>query len=342
MAAAPRFVTDGDHWQTLWAIAGPKMPLKETFIAENIIIGPVAADKLERFSSDRPPVPKVSASSDLAITHYPPRDEIKSRFKLQIDIGAKNSDEAHERAKSIADTLLSSLSIVVPGGRYHAELRKIRIANADEEYSPYSETVTVSPLADPVEITDEEISRALFVSKAIDGDEIAQNAYMHLLTAWQLHTIPGSRPLHRSVLQHYILCIEAIVNGVMNSIRLDRADSIRLEERNYASQFAVELPGRSDKPKAIREASTKLRDISLTNFLPSIEAVAPILKLSESEVANAKDFYRFRSQKLSHPGRTKTDDFNKWLASGPTVGELSLADAMARTFFLSYCENLGS
>jgi hypothetical protein len=106
-------------------------------------------------------------------------------------------------------------------------------------------------------------------------DSTAVNAYVHLLTAWQLQSTVGAKPLERSILQHFVLCMEAVVNGAMTSIRKDRRDSIRLKERKFASEFAESLSKRADKPEAIRQASTRLREISLSTPPPTASALAP-------------------------------------------------------------------
>jgi hypothetical protein len=95
---------------------------------------------------------------------------------------------------------------------------------------------------------------------------------------------------------------------------------------------------RSDKPAAIRQASTKLREIGLQNIVPSIAAVAEIIKIPDSVRDQAIGLYRFRSSSLSHPGRTKDADFGKWLKSGPTVADHCVADIVARAFLVRYAE----
>ncbi len=171
----------------------------------------------------------------------------------------------------------------------------------------------------------------------VELDEIAENAYVHLLTAWQLQTTAGSKPLQRSILQHYVLCIEAVVNGIMARVRRREADAIRLAEREFAAVFAADLVKRADKPDAIRAASTRLRELSMTNMLPSIDMTASVLDLGLAVVKAAKDLYRFRSNSLSHPGRTKPEDLRKWLQEGPTIDRFCAADVVARAFLTAYC-----
>ena len=125
----------------------------------------------------------------------------------------------------------------------------------------------------------------------------------------------------------------------MAQVKTRTRDRIRLEERKFAEKFAVSLPKCADKPKAIREASTKLREISLINMLPSIEQVAETFQLPDSIRDQAKDLYRFRSKSLSHPGRPKKQDLEEWLRQGPGIAQHCLADIVARAFFLGYCEH---
>ena len=328
------------HWQTLWTLAGPKLPKNEIFLMECVHIGPISNEISERFNQERAPVISLSGTTDMVVTHYPPRDEVKSTYKLQIDVAAKDADQADERAQAIADRLLTSLSLVVSGGRYHAELRKLRIAEAKEEFSNYSETATVSLLGDPDNLSQQEIDLGISLYILIGEDSVAENAYVHLITAWQLQSTAGAKPLERSTLQHYFLSIESIVNAVVGVLKKEAADNIRLKEREFARKFAEELPRRADKPSAIREASTKLREISLANFLPSVDLVAPALQLSASDTDAAKELYKFRSKRLSHPGRSDKAEFRKWLFGGANVGDLCLADRIARAFLRGYCGNI--
>jgi hypothetical protein len=179
--------------------------------------------------------------------------------------------------------------------------------------------------------------RALFT--ITEKDSIAENAYIHLLTAWQLQNTAGAKPLQRSILQHYVLCIEAIVAGVMTSIRRERADALRQEERKFAAEFAETLLKRANKPEAIREASTELRRIGLINMLPSIAIVSSLLQLPENVKSQAVDLYRLRSSNLSHPGRDKPEAFKEWLARGPNVERFCQADLVARSFLAAYCRH---
>ena len=176
----------------------------------------------------------------------------------------------------------------------------------------------------------------------VELDKVAENAYVHLLTAWQLQTTAGSKPLQRSILQHYVLCMETVVNGIMAPVRRRQADAIRLAEREFAAGFSVDLAKRSDKPDAIRAASTRLRELSMTNMLPSIDMTASILQLEPAVVRSAKDLYRFRSSSLRHPGRTKPEELRKWLQEWPTIDRFCPADLVARAFLTAYCAHAHS
>ena len=327
-------------WQTWWSIVGPNLPRSECRLQGNVFLAPIGPEDFVQMKSFRAPSPSVSVTNDSFVAHYPPRDEVQSRYRLQIDVKAHDDNEAHEIAQNIADRLLTCLTLIVPGGRYHAELRKLRRLGDHQEISKYSEAVTVSPLSDPENLEESDIRRVLQLISGIENDPTAENAYIHLLSAWQLQSTSGSKPLDRSVLQHYVLCMEAVVNGSMGKIRQSLSDRIRLEERKFALDFAEELPRRADKPDAIRKASTKLREIALLNMIPSIVEVAPILQISQEDVQLAKELYRFRSSSLSHPGRTKKEDFHRWLRRGPTVKDICLADRISRVFFRGYCENV--
>ncbi len=326
-------------WQTWWSVVGPKLPRSEIRLNRNIVLAPLSQEDFAQMKTFRAPVLSLSASTDSSVVHYPPRDEIQSRYRLQIDVEGRDADEACEIAQRIADRLLTSLTLIIPGGRYHAELRKLRRTGAEQEFTGYSERVVIAPLIEPENIEETEITRTLALFDAFERDAIAENAYVHLLSAWQLQSTSGSKPLERSVLQHYVLCMEAVVNGTMGKIRTNLSDRIRADERQFASEFAEELPRRADKPDAIRKASIRLREISLLNAIPSIAEVASMLQLPDEDAQRAKELYRFRSSSLSHPGRSKRDDFDRWLRKGPNVGDICLADHIARAFLRGYCEN---
>ncbi len=327
-------------WQTWWSIIGPRMPQSETRLNSSIVLAPLSRESFDLMKAHRAPVPSLNASTDSFIIHYPPRDEVQSRYKLQIDVKAIDEGEACEIATRIADRLLLSLTLVVPGGRYHAELRKLRQENSDQEITGWSDTVSISPLSEPGNLDEREILRTLRLSTVLESDAVAENAYIHLLSAWRLESTPGSRPLQRSVLQHYVLCLEAVVNGTMKKLRAASADKIREDERKFANEFAEELPKRSNKPEAIRNASTRLREIACQNMIPSISEVAPVLKLSDEILQHAKNLYRFRSSNLSHPGKSRKEDLEKWLRSGPSVEHVCLASQVAEAFLRGYCDNI--
>jgi hypothetical protein len=258
---------------------------------------------------------------------------------MQVDVEAKDEDDACDIAQRLVDRLLLALSLSIPGGRYHAEMRMIRLFGEDQEKTAWSQSATVTILTEADVFHPDDITAAQMLFATTQGDSVAENAYVHLMTAWQLQATAGAKPLQRSILQHFVLCFEAIVNGVMTTIRRSRVDSIRQEERAFASDFASSLVKRADKPEAIRQASTRLREIGLVNMLPSIDTVCDLLHLSTDIRAMAKDLYRFRSTSLSHPGRGEREAFRKWLASGPTVSEFCPADVVARSFLTAYCRN---
>ena len=326
------------QWQTWWSIVGPKLPQSEIRLHNSAVFAPLTEDTFEHMKANRPPIPSVTPTTDSFVVHYPPRDEIQSRHRLQIDIEASDEDEAGDFAQRIVDRYIMSLSLAVPGGRYHAELRLLRRTDDPQEYTAWSQHVTISVLAEPECLDELDIRRVTKLFNSLEHDSIAENAYIHLFSAWQLQITAGSKPLERSILQHYVLCIEALVNGAMAKVRKDQRDQIRLEERKFASEFAETLSKRADKPYAIRQASTRLREISLSNMLPSIDAIAPIFKLSVEMAGYAKDLYRFRSSSLSHPGRTESEGLQKWLFKGAKVSDICLADRVARAFFLGYCD----
>ncbi|TSE07596.1 hypothetical protein C1D09_018880 [Mesorhizobium intechi] len=286
----------------------------------------------------RVPVIKMDASLDSQVIAYPPRDEVQSRHRLQIDVEAANADEASDIAQRIADRLLLSLSLSIPGRRYHAELRRLRRAGEQQELTAWSQPARIAMFYEPDALFESDLTEVRALFSITENDSVAENAYVHLLTAWQLQNTAGAKPLQRSILQHYVLCVEAIVTGVMTSIRRERGDSIRLEEREFAAEFAETLSKRANKPEAIREASTELRRIGLINMLPSIATVASVLRVPDNLKDQAVDLYRFRSSNLSHPGRDKPEAYKEWLANGPTVEQFCRADIVARNFLAAYCK----
>lgn len=329
-----------ERWQTWWIVTGPKLPSSELRFTDRIVLAPLSEADFQDAKKRRSPVLKMDASLDSHVIAYPPRDEVQSRHRLQIDVEAANVDEASDIAQRIADRLLLSLSLSIPGRRYHAELRMLRRVGEQQEVTAWSQPATIAMFyePDPMFETDLNEVRTLFLTTA--ADSVAENAYIHLLTAWQLQNTAGAKPLQRSILQHYVLCVEAIVAGVMTSIRRERADSIRQEERKFAAEFAETLPKRANKPEAIREASTELRRIGLVNMLPSIAAVSPVLGLPDTVKDQAVSLYRFRSSNLSHPGRDKPEAFKEWLAGGRTVDQFCRADMVARSFLAAYCKHI--
>lgn len=325
------------RWQSMWLIIGPRLPQSEIKLCNDIYLAPLSEEFFQHIKEESTPVPKLAMSSDAFVVRYPPRDVVQSRYRLQVDIIESEQDRAIERATQIVDRLLASFSLTIPGSRYHAEMRKVRRADQTIEYSGWSQTANVAAHKPPRPFEPGDIDRALIFYKKIDTDKTAQNAYVHLLTAWQLQDTAGAKPLQRSVLQHYVLSMETITNGFMEGVRKNRNDSIRLEERKFAKQFSEELLKRSDKPEAIRQASTKLREIALVNMVPSIETIAPLLGLSDAMKERAKELYRFRSRSLSHPGGMREAEIADWLRSGPTIDTVCEADAIARAFLVGYC-----
>lgn len=229
---------------------------------------------------------------------------------------------------------------MVTGGKYHGELIKYRRQNDEMELGAYSETVTITPLKPPAKLEKTEITVVVGLMNAIEENLTLRNSYQHLLSAWELQKTSGSKPLERSILQHYVLSLEAIVNGTMKEVRKEKRDQIRLKERSFAAEFAKEIRNRADKPEAIRNASTRLREISLVNMMPSLDEVAPILDISDDLTDLAKNLYRFRSRGLSHPGEVKVNEIKKWLGTGGRVEEVCLADRIVQKYFKGYCEKM--
>ncbi|MGL4091205.1 hypothetical protein [Agrobacterium cavarae] len=326
-----------DQWQTWWIITGPKLPGKEFRFSDRIVLAPLSDAAFEDSKKVRPPVIKMEASLDSQVLCYPPRDEVQSRHRLQIDVEASDAEEASDTAQRIADRLLLSLSLSIPGRRYLAELRRLRRVGDQGEITAWSQSATIAMFEEPDPLFEADLSEVRALFSEIDKDAVAENAYIHLLTAWQLQNTAGAKPLQRSILQHYVLCVEAIVNGVMTSVRRDRVDSIRHEEREFAASFAETFSKRANKPEAIREASSELRKIGLINMLPSIATVSSVLGITDSVKDQAINLYRFRSSNLSHPGRDKPGTFRDWLSGGPTVDKFCLADVVARNFLTAYC-----
>jgi len=323
-------------WQTWWLLIGPKMPLTELRLPGNITLAPLPYSSAGDPPVLSPPVPKMSTSSGGYVARYPPRDEVQSSHRLQVDVEADDQDGAELLSTQIVNRFLTTLSLSLPGPRYHAELRKLRRANEQHEFSAWSQTALITAYSDPQPIELDEIASALKLFELVESDDTAENAYIHLLTAWQLQDTAGAKPLRRSILQHYFLCVETVTNAVMSKVRATKSDAIRHEERKFAGEFASSLSDRADKPAAIRQASTKLREIGLQNTVPSIMAVAEIIKVADHHRDQAIKLYHFRSSSLSHPGRTKNADFDKWLTSGPTVADHCAADVVARAFLVHY------
>ncbi|WP_322895430.1 MULTISPECIES: hypothetical protein [unclassified Yoonia] len=327
------------QWQTLWSLSGPELPDEAISVAQNIHIRPRNASEAATHSSS-PLSPTVSVPGGLYVVNHPPRDEVHGSHRLQVDVKAKTEDEAISEAEKTCERLTASLSLAVSGTPYFFELLRIRRVDQKEEYSGWSQAVRFSQLVAPTPLKDSKLKLSLDIAWSIENNETANNAFLHLSTAWQLQATSGSKPLQRSILQHYVLCIEAIVNGAMGQVRKGKKEEIRIAEQKYSNEFAENLGNRVDKAKAIREASTALREISLVNMIPSLDAICPMLGIPSNICASAKDLYRFRSRNLSHPGKKQDAEMKKWLNSGPKTFEHCLADTVARAFLLSYCQRL--
>tara|TARA_R110001606_G_scaffold372772_2_gene529938 strand:+ start:43 stop:1068 length:1026 start_codon:yes stop_codon:yes gene_type:complete len=325
-------------WQTKWLIIGPRLPTDETRLLGNIVLAKLSDRDFEYMVDAQVPVARVNCRTISFVARYPPFDVVQSRYRLQVDIAGKDEAEAAGRASEIVNRLLLSLSLAIQGPRYRAELRQIRLANKKTVHTAWSQPVAFNKCSEPMPLNADDLPRAMKLFTATENDDVAENAYVHLLTAWQLQDTVGSKPLERSVLQHYVLCIETIVNGLGKQTRDAEKDVIRMEERKFAKQFAEELPERADKPAAIRDASTRLREIGRQNMIPAIDKAALILKIPEDARDDAKALYKFRSRNLSHPGRANAGGMKKWLQSGPSISEFCLAETVARTFLVYYCD----
>jgi hypothetical protein len=327
-------------WQTLWSISGPELPEKPVWITKSIHIRPQNAEEAMEKHPSNSLIPTLTVSHGLYVVHYPPRDEVKGSHRVQINVESETDDDAVREAEQKCERLTASLSLAVSGTPYFAQLLQIRRADQAKEYSSWSQIVRISPLAMPTALEDGKLNFSLKLSRLVEEDETANNAFLHLSTAWQLQATSGSKPLHRSILQHYVLCVEAVVNGAMSKIRKEKRDVIKLAESKFSQEFAASLSKMADKAKAIREASTILREIALANMIPSIDTIGPIMGIPEDVCANAKDLYRFRSRNLSHPGKNQDDGMRRWLDSGSKTHEHCLADTVAREFLLAYCAHV--
>lgn len=327
------------NWQTWWLVIGPKLPERETRLLPNVIIAPLSDENFELEKNGSVPVPKITGGPDFVIAHYPPSDVVRSRHRLQVDVRAKDQDEAESLVRDIVDRILLGFTLTVPGARYVAELRHLRQAGVPGQVSAWSQTVGIEVRDPPNFATQDEIADALVVFSSAGSNSTVESSYVHLMTAWQLQDVVGSKPLKRSILQHYILSIEAIVNGIMTNVRGKDSARIRAEEHKYVDELILDLPRRADKPKAIREASTRLREIGLQNMLPSIEMVAPLLGLSTDQASAAKKLYQLRSSTLSHPGKKQGSEIDAWITPGENFVPCK-ADELARAFLSAYCHTL--
>jgi hypothetical protein len=330
------------QWQTLWSISGPELPEQPIWITQSIHIRPRNATEVVDEHPSTTPQPTLTVPHGLYVVHYPPRDEVQGSHRVQINIDAETEDDAVREAEQICERLTATLSLAVSGTPYFAQLLNFRRVDQEKEYSGWSQVVRISPLAMPSALENRKLKFSMSLSGLIEGDETANNAFLHLSTAWQLQATSGAKPLQRSILQHYVLSVEAVVNGVMSKIRKEKKDAIKLAEQRFSKEFTDNLPKRADKAKAIREASTKLREISLANMIPSIDSIGPIMSIPEDICISAKDLYRFRSRNLSHPGKKQDDGMQHWLKSGSKTHEHCLADTVARAFLLAYCNHVST
>lgn len=323
-------------WQTNWLIIGPKMPEQELRLSDNIVIAKLNDEAFKRMSAAQVPVTRINYPGANYAAHHPPFEIVQSRYRLQVDIRALDQDDAVKCASEIVNRLLVSLSLTIDGSRYRAELRAAKIAGQAQEYTAWSHPMSFAAFPDPGDLHAADMERSLDLFRRIDQNGILSNAYENLMAAWQLQDTVGTKPLQRSVLQHYVLSIETIVNGVAKDIRASQQDKIRQAERLFASEFSDSIQGRADKPKAIREASNKLREIGLQNTIPCIDSVGPMLTIPTNIVEHAKELYRFRSRNLSHPGKANAEELSSWLNSDPATYKFCAAEIISRAFINGY------
>ena len=323
-------------WQTWWSIAGPKLPDKEIRFGKNAVIGPISAEAEKR--ALRAPQVIPPAVAGMCVFHSPPMDRVQSLYRLQIDISEKNEGAALRAARNLASSILTSLTISI-GGRYVAELRMFTLAGTGHDKSSWYETSGVN-IGEPETLSFNEATEASTLSDLFHSDQTANAAFQHIQAAWQLQSTPGSKPLQAPTLLQYVLCVEAVVNGVMPKIRAQRAKEIDQDCRDYAEFFLSTVDNSNKKAKAIVAAATELRRISLLNTIPSIELVGNSLGVPSNLVQEAMDLYKFRSSKIGHPGRVETKAFHKWLTPESEKNSVCLADAIARAYLKCYCSAL--
>ncbi len=311
------------------------------YIFPHLIIAPVPAPPGKEATSNlRAPSFHFSSGGQYEVVHYPPYDRVRSEHKLEIHLKASSADEAEDRSRLIADEFLASLTLVVGQGRYHAELKKLKSNDEDHEFSSWSQTITGMKYDKPTTISADQIEMAKDLCKSLSANSTVENSYGHLLTAWKLLETSGSKPLRRSILQHFVLSIEAIVNSVMADHRASLKEDIERREEEFSSEFFSKINSTTNKPKAIRDASTKLREISGVNFIPAVNVVAKLLSIPPQIAYEAQSLYRMRSRSLSHPGKGSQQDQDSWLERPPAVSGVGKADRVARSFLLAYCTQL--
>lgn len=320
-------------WHTWWSIAGPKLPEVEMRFNKYAIIGPISAD-VEKTVLRAPPFlwPTVPG---MCVFHSPPTDKVQSLCRLQIDVPEKNEESALRTAHEIANRLVASLTILT-GGQYFVELRMFKLAGTRHNHSPWSETAGVVNMEEPKKLSSNEIFAASKLADLLSSDKIAKGALQHLQAAWQLQSTPGSKPLQAPTLLQYVLCVEAVVNGVMPKIRADRTTEISRDRREFAQSFLSTIDKRNKKANAIADAASELRKISLLNTIPSIKLAGEALGVPSDVIEHAMDLYKFRSSNIGHPSGISRVSFKKWLQPTDNLKSLCLADVIARAYLVGY------
>lgn len=331
-----RDTTTKPVWQTWWGLAGPRLPSKEVRVGLRAVIGPLTEEQEKQ--ALRAPAIGPQKGGGLYVSHLPPRDIVTSLHRLQIDLEAVDEDEAIKLAGVECKKILTSLSLSVPEGDYFAELRMLRKHNASVQRSAWSEVASFVKMDfPPKDLEASHLAETEGYLNVLEKDGVAKSAHVHLVTAWQLAGTPGSRPLAHSTVLHFFLCVEAIVQGVMVSIRSKKADRLKMEAKKFSEEFWQNLDKIGDKSKAIQTASTKLREITLQNTIPGILATADNLGLTSEVTEKAIELFKFRSSNLGHPGASTDVRLLEWLNKEPGLDKLCPADEVARSFFKGYC-----
>jgi hypothetical protein len=324
-------------WQTLWTILGPSLPGEETSLGDGVIIAPLTEDEFARINDSRQPQFTIKPSTtDCFVVNHSHSSEVQSRHRLQIDVEAPNEGYARRRAMEKSDRLILSLSLAAAKyGRYYAEFLKIHQADHEVEWGAWTTPKSAWWFDEVAQISRLELETAAHLINLTETSPAVNSAYTHLLTAWSLHEIPGSTLLKRSILQHYVLCIEAIVKSVMKFERRRLQDRIRPEEKKYAEEFSTTLSVSSDKSAEIRKAARQLQVISLDTARLGIEHASGVLGVPEEDARSATELYGFRSRALSHPGEADDDSLRYWLERD-RFSRFCRADRLARTFLVAF------